>query len=68
MATSNNLLTPTIIAKESLMQLVNSMAMSRHVHTAYKNEFVKVGQTITVRKPNKFRATKAHIRSNSNIS
>jgi len=68
MATSNSLLTPTIIAKESLMQLVNSMAMSRHVHTAYKNEFVKVGQTITVRKPNKFRATKAQIRSNSNIS
>ena len=69
MAPSNNsLLTPTIIAKESLMQLVNSMAMSRHVHTAYKNEFVKVGQTITVRKPNKFRATKAQARSNSNIS
>ncbi len=51
------LLTPTIIAKEALMQLVNSMAMARHVHTAYKNEFVKVGQTVTIRKPNKFRAT-----------
>src|SRR3989304_405036 len=49
------LLTPSIIAKETLMQLVNSMAMSRHVHTAYKNEFVKVGNTIQIRKPNKFR-------------
>ena len=68
MASSNTLLTPTIIAKESLMQLVNSMAMARHVHTAYKNEFVKVGQTITVRKPNKFRATKAQARSNTNLS
>ncbi len=68
MASSNTLLTPTIIAKEALMQLTNSMAMSRHVHTAYKNEFVKVGQTITIRKPNKFRATKAQSRSNSNIS
>jgi hypothetical protein len=68
MASSNTLLTPTIIAKEALMQLTNSMAMSRHVYTAYKNEFVKVGQTITVRKPNKFRATKAQARSNSNIS
>lgn len=68
MASSNVLLTPTIIAKEALMQLTNSMTMARHVHTAYKNEFVKVGQTITIRKPNKFRATKAQARSNSNIS
>lgn len=52
------LLNPSIIAKETLMQLTNSMAMSRHVHTAYKNEFVKVGSTITIRKPNKFRENK----------
>jgi hypothetical protein len=64
---TNTLLTPTIIAKEALMQLLNSLAMSRHVHTAYKNEFVKVGQTITVRKPNKFRATKDHTRVNSDL-
>jgi len=51
------LLNPSIIAKEALMQLTNSMAMGRHVHTAYKNEFVKVGATITIRKPNKFRVT-----------
>lgn len=68
MASSNTLLTPTIIAKEALMQLTNSLTMARHVHTAYKNEFVKVGQTITIRKPNKFRATKAQARSNTNVS
>ncbi len=68
MASSNTLLNPTIIAKEALMQLVNSMAMSRHVHTEYKNEFVKVGQTITIRKPNKFRATKSATRSNTDLS
>jgi len=68
MASTNVLLTPTIIAKEALMQLVNSRAMSKHVHTAYKNEFVKVGSTITIRKPNKFRATKSATRSNTNIS
>jgi hypothetical protein len=68
MSSTNVLLTPTIIAKETLMQIINSMAMSRHVHTAYKNEFVKVGQTITIRKPNKFRATKAQARSNTNLS
>jgi hypothetical protein len=42
--------------------------MARHVHTAYKNEFVKVGQTITVRKPNKFRTTKTQARANTNLS
>ena len=68
MPSSNTLLNPTIIAKEALMQLVNHLAMARHVHTAYKNEFVKVGQTITVRKPNKFRATKSQTRSNTDIS
>lgn len=68
MASSNTLLTPTIIAKEALMQLVNSMAMSRNVYKEYKNEFVKVGSTITIRKPNKFRATKAQARSNTNIA
>jgi len=67
MATANVLLTPTIIAKEALMQLTNHLAMARHVHTAYKNEFVKVGQTITVRKPNKFRVTKTQARANTNI-
>ncbi len=68
MASSNTLLTPTIIAKEALMQLTNHLAMARHVHTAYKNEFVKVGQTITIRKPNKFRSSKYQGRQNTNIS
>jgi hypothetical protein len=67
MTSSNTLLTPTIIAKEALMQLINSMAMSRHVHTAYKNEFVKVGTSVTIRKPNKFRVTKTQARANTNI-
>jgi hypothetical protein len=58
MVTSNTLLTPMIIAKEALMQLTNSMSMARHVHTAYKNEFVKVGTSVNIRKPNKFRASK----------
>ena len=68
MASDNTLLYPSIIAKEALMQLTNNLAMARHVHTAYKNEFVKVGQTITVRKPNKFRAKKAQTRDNTNLS
>jgi hypothetical protein len=68
MASSNTLITPTIIAKEALMMLLNNMVMGANVHRQYKNEFAKVGQTITIRKPNKFRATKAQARSNSNIT
>lgn len=68
MPSSNTLLTPTVIAKETLMQLINSLGMSAHVYKAFKNEFVKVGQTVTVRKPNKFRATKAQSRTNTDLS
>jgi hypothetical protein len=68
MASTNTLLNPTIIAKETLLQLTNSMAMSKHVYTAYKNEFVKVGSTITIRKPNKFRASKTAVGSTATRS
>lgn len=68
MASSNTLLTPTIIAKEALMQLTNNLGMAKKVYRSYKNEFRKVGETITIRKPNKFRVTKAQARSNTNVS
>jgi hypothetical protein len=68
MVSTNVLLTPLIIAQETLMQLTNSMAMCKHVHTEYKNEFVKVGSTITVRKPVRFRAIQQAARSNTDIS
>jgi len=67
MASVNTLLTPTVIAKEGLMQLVNNLGMSKNVYREYKNEFAKVGGTVTIRKPNKFRATKAQARTNSNL-
>ncbi len=67
MASSNTLLTPTIIAKEALMQLTNNLGMSQHVYRAYKNEFRKVGQSITIRKPNKFRVTEAQTRTNTDL-
>jgi hypothetical protein len=67
-ASDNTLLTPTIIAKEALMHLVNNLVMGANVHRRYKNEFKKVGGTITIRKPVKFRATKARTRVNSDIT
>ena len=65
---ANTLLTPTIIAKEALMLLVNNLGMSKHVYRAYKNEFRKVGQTITIRKPNKFRVTEARAIDKNDLS
>jgi len=48
---ANTLLTPQIIAMEALAILRNQFIFKDLVHTDYSNEFVKVGDTITVRKP-----------------
>lgn len=50
----NTILTPQIIANEALMVLEANLTMAGLVHRDYSNEFVKVGDTITVRKPAKF--------------
>jgi len=49
----NVLLTPEIIAMEALAILRNQLVMKELVHTDYAKEFVKVGDTITIRKPAK---------------
>ena len=54
---ANSVLTPTIIAKEALMQLENNLVMGQLVHRDYKEEFVKVGDTVSIRRPVKFSAT-----------
>lgn len=53
---SNTLLTPSIIAKESIMVLQNNMVFSNLVHKDFSSEFANVGDTITVRKPATFTA------------
>lgn len=50
----NTLLTPDIIAREALMVLESNLTMAGLVHRDYSQEFVNVGDTITVRKPAKF--------------
>lgn len=50
----NTILTPSIIANEALLQLKSYLTMANLVHRDYSSEFVKVGDTITVRKPAKF--------------
>lgn len=53
---TQTLLTPSIIAREAIITLVNQLAMANLVHRDFSNEFVKVGDTITVRKPATFTA------------
>ena len=65
---SNTLLTPSIIAKEALMQLTNNMVMGANVHRDYKKEFVKVGDTVSIRKPVKFVASDGATRVNQDVT
>ncbi len=53
----NTILTPSIIAKEALLQLRNNTVMANLVYRDYSQEFVAgVGNTVTIRKPATFEA------------
>jgi hypothetical protein len=64
---ANSLITPSIIAKEALVQLENNLVMSNNVHREYKKEFVKVGDTVSIRKPVKFYAADGATRVNQDV-
>ena len=51
------LLTPSIIAKESLIALENECVLANLVHRDYSTEFKNVGATVTIRKPTTFSST-----------
>ena len=51
---SQTLLTPSLISKESLVILENNLVMAAKVNRQFENQFVKIGSTLTIRKPNKF--------------
>lgn len=53
---ANILVTPSVIADEALMQLENLTVMGNLVHRQYKKEFVKKGDTVSIRKPVRFEA------------
>lgn len=65
---ANSLITPSIIAKESLFHLENNAIMGERVHRQYKNEFVKIGNTLTIRRPVKFVVTDGASRSNQDVT
>lgn len=56
---ANTILTPTIIAKEALLQLENNLVMGEMVYRDYESEFgaSKIGDTVTLRRPVQFQAT-----------
>jgi hypothetical protein len=63
----NSIITPSIIAKETLMQVENNLVMGKLVHREYKDEFVKVGSTVNVRKPVRFVASDGATRVNQDV-
>lgn len=54
---TNTLLTPAIITKETLVILENNLVSAAKVNRQFENQFVKIGSTLTVRKPNRFTVT-----------
>jgi hypothetical protein len=52
----NTFITPTVVANEFLMQLESALVMGNLVHRGFSKEFVKVGDTITVKRPATFTA------------
>jgi len=53
--TANSVLTPSLISKETLVMLENNLVAAGKVNRQFENQFVKIGSTLTVRKPNRFK-------------
>ena len=54
---SNALITPTMIAREALMQLDNNLVVAKTVYRDYDREYRAVGETINIRRPVDFTVT-----------
>lgn len=55
---NNQFLQPSIIAKETLVMLENNLVTANKVNRQFENAFVKIGTSLTVRKPNRFAVTR----------
>ena len=65
---ANTIITPSIIAKVGLAQLENNLVMGKKVYRDYSREFVKVGDTISVRRPVKFSAQDGAVAINQDVT
>lgn len=64
----NSLITPSVIAKEALMQLENNLVMGNQVHREYKKEFTGgQGSSVSIRKPVKFYTADGATRVNQDV-
>lgn len=54
---SNTILTPSLITKETLVMLENNLVAAGKVNRQFENQFIKIGTSLTVRKPNRFRVS-----------
>lgn len=65
---ANTLVTPSLIAKEALMQLENNLVMGNQVHREFKKEFTGgQGDTVSIRKPVKFYTADGATRVNQDV-
>lgn len=65
---ANTVITPSMIAKEALMQLENNLVMSNQVHREYKKEFTGgQGSSVSIRKPVKFYTADGATRVNQDV-
>jgi len=51
------LITPSIVAKEALLVLENTIVMPQLIHRGFSSEYQKIGSTLTIRKPTSFSAS-----------
>lgn len=65
---SQSLLTPSIVTKETLVILENNLVAAGKVNRQFENQFYKIGSTITIRKPNRFKVTSGPGLSIQNIT
>lgn len=56
---ANTVITPTVIAREALMQLKNNLVMGNNVHREFRKEWdgIKKGATVNIRRPVLFDVT-----------
>lgn len=65
---ANTIITPSIIAKVGLAHLENNLVMGKKVYRDYSKEFVKVGDTISVRRPVRFVANDGAVAINQDVT
>ena len=65
---ANTIVTPSLIAKEALMQLENNLVMGNRVHREYKKEFTGgQGSAVSIRRPVKFYTADGATRVNQDV-